>query len=116
MGSLGTVNRITPTEQAVNILATEIQKDLNGYYKDWDIENWAEYLDATGRDSADFKEDAYYLLNHFDWRSVGLDPMGPFTDDLEILDDNVPGGVLSYRKLMDLVRKRVFKKEEEEVL
>ena len=87
-------------ERAVEIIVEDIRTDVEGYYQDWEIENWQEYLDATGRDSADFKEDVYYMLSHSEINGTGF---MRFTDDCEIIEDD--GTVVSYRQLMNQVRK-----------
>ncbi len=91
---------MTNTEKAVNAIVAEIRNDLDGYYSDWDISSWKELLRAYGHDSASMKEDVYYILGHTD----GFDPM-LCTDDCEIFDDTVPGGITSYRQLIAKVRK-----------
>lgn len=93
---------MTNIEKVVNIIITDIKNDLEDYYSDWEIENWKEYLDATGRDSADFKEDVYYMLNHAE-NLEGTE----FNDDLDIYDNSVNGGFITYRQLMHKVRKEI---------
>jgi hypothetical protein len=89
-------------ELAVKLVVEDIKSDLDGYYKDSGIETWADYLDETGRDSADVKEDVRYTLaSYSDFNNVDL-----YLNDcneLELED----GSVLTYRKLMNAVRKQL---------
>lgn len=89
-------------ELAVKIIVVDIETDLDGYYKDSEIETWADYLEETGRDSADVKEDVRFTLaSYSDFNNVDL-----YLNDcneLELED----GSVLTYRKLMNAVRKQL---------
>lgn len=89
-------------ELTVKIIVVDIETDLDGYYKDSGIETWADYLEETGRDSADVKEDVRFTLaSYSDFNNVDL-----YLNDcneLELED----GSVLTYRKLMNAVRKQL---------
>lgn len=91
---------MTNLEIAKKLIIEDIRNDLNGYYSNWGIESWKEYLDATGRDSGDIKEDVYYILSH----SEELKGIDTFTDDCEIIDGDE---IISYRSLMNEVRKEL---------
>lgn len=89
-------------ELCVNLVVNDIKEDLTGYYKDSGIETYADYLEETGRDSKDMKEDVRYTLaDYSDFNNVDL-----YLNDcneLELED----GSVLTYRKLMNAVRKQL---------
>lgn len=80
----------------VKLVVEDIKADLTGYYKDSDIETWADYLEETGCDSSDVKDNVYYVLRNADIY---------FNDSNELeLED---GSLLTYRKLMNAVRKEL---------
>ena len=85
----------------VKLVVEDIKSDLEGYYKDSGIETWADYLEETGRDSKDMKDDVRYTLaSYSDFNNVDL-----YLDDcneLELED----GSLLTYRKLMNAVKKK----------
>lgn len=86
----------------VKLIVDDVKADLTGYYKDSDIETWSDYVEETGRDSADVKADVLYTLNSYsDFNNVDL----YFNDCSELeLED---GTLLTYRKLMNAVRKEL---------
>lgn len=94
---------MTKLQTIINLIADDVKKELNGYYSDWEIENWSEMLYAFGQTSSDFKEDCRYLIdqylndNRLDWL---------ITDDLEI--ETEEGKLVPYRKWISMVRKEVF--------
>lgn len=88
----------------VKLVVEDIKGDLDGYYKDSEIETWSDYLEETGCDSAEMKENVLYTLNRYsDDNNVDL----YFNDSSELeLED---GSLLTYRKLMNAVRKELKK-------
>lgn len=89
-------------ELATKLVVEDIKSDLEGYYKDSGVETWADYLEETGRDSKDMKDDVRYTLaSYSDFNNVEL----YFNDcnELELED----GSLLTYRKLMNAVRKEL---------
>ena len=88
----------------VKLVVEDIKEDLTGYYKDSGIETWTDYLEETGRDSKDMKDDVRYTLaSYSDFNNVDL-----YLNDcneLELED----GSLLTYRKLMNSVRKELKK-------
>lgn len=89
-------------ELATKLVVEDIKEDLNGYYKDCGIRTWTEYLEETGCDSQDVKDNVYYVLNRYsNENNVYL----YFNDSNELeLED---GSILTYRKLMNKVRKEL---------
>lgn len=88
----------------IKLVVEDIKEDLTGYYKDSEIETWSDYLEETGCDSAEMKENVLYTLNRYsDGNNVDL----YFNDcnELELED----GSLLTYRKLMNAVRKELKK-------
>lgn len=88
----------------IKLVVEDIKEDLTGYYKDSEIETWSDYLEETGCDSAEMKENVLYTLNRYsDDNNVDL----YFNDcnELELED----GSLLTYRKLMNAVRKELKK-------
>ena len=86
----------TLKEKAIRLVVEDIKADLTGYYKDCEIETWADYLEETGCDSSDVKDNTYYVLRNADIY---------FNDSNELeLED---GSLLTYRKLMNAVRKEL---------
>lgn len=89
-------------ELCVKLVVEDVKADLDGYYKDNGIETWGDYLEETGRDSKEVKDDVLYTLNRYsDDNDVDL----YFNDcnELELED----GSLLTYRKLMNAVRKEL---------
>lgn len=89
-------------ELCVKLVVDDVKADLEGYYKNSDIETWGDYLEETGRDSKEVKDDVLYTLNRYsDDNDVDL----YFNDcnELELED----GSLLTYRKLMNAVRKQL---------
>ena len=86
----------------VKLVVEDIKSDLEGYYKDSGIETWADYLEETGCDSKEMKENVLYVLNKYsDENDIDL----YFNDSSELeLED---GSILTYRKLMNRVRKEL---------
>ena len=88
----------------VKLVVEDIKEDLTGYYKDSGIETWADYLEETGRDSKDMKDDVRYTLaSYSDFNNSDL-----YLNDcneLELED----GSLLTYRKIMNKVRKELKK-------
>lgn len=88
----------TLKEKAIKLVVEDIKADLTGYYKDCGIENWSDYLEETGCDSSDVKDNVMYVLRNADIY---------FNDSNELeLED---GSLLTYRKLMNAVRKELKK-------
>lgn len=89
-------------ELCIKLIVDDVKADLEGYYKNSDIETWADYVEETGRDSADVKADVMYTLNSYsDFNNVDL----YFNDSSELeLED---GTLLTYRKLMNAVRREL---------
>ena len=86
----------------VKLVVEDIKEDLAGYYEDSGIETWADYLEETGCDSKEMKENVLYVLNKYsDENDIDL----YFNDSSELeLED---GSILTYRKLMNRVRKEL---------
>lgn len=83
-------------EKAIELIVNDIKKDLNDeYYKEYEIESWSEYLDATGQDSKTLKENVVYILNNED---IYLNDSYELENGFELV---------SFRKLMSLVRKQL---------
>lgn len=89
-------------EIAINLIVNDIKEDLEGYYSDCGIKTWSEYLDETGCDSADVKDNVYYVLNRYS-NENNVDLYFNDSNELELED----GSVLTYRKLMNAVRKQL---------
>lgn len=86
----------TLKEKAIELVVEDIKSDLTGYYKDCEIETWSDYLDETGCDSSDIKDNVMYVLRKEEIY---------FNDSNELeLED---GSLLTYRKLMNAVRKEL---------
>lgn len=92
----------TKLELAVKLVVEDIKSDLDGYYKDSGIETWADYLEETGRDSREVKEDVYYTLNKYS-NDNNVELYFNDCNELELED----GSLLTYRKLMNKVRKQL---------
>lgn len=89
-------------EIAINLIVNDIKEDLEGYYSDCGIKTWSEYLEETGRDSSDFKEDVHYILMNYSYiNNVDM----YLNDSYELELEN--GEIISYRKLMNMVRKQL---------
>ena len=93
---------MTNLQTAVQIIVNDYKATLQEDYSDWDIHSWSDMIDAFGQDSRGVKEDVIYVL------------MGAkiyLNDDCELEEQD--GTIISYRKLMNEVRKemkkRVFK-------
>lgn len=86
----------------IKLVVEDVKEDLTGYYKDSDIETWADYVEETGRDSADVKADVYYTLNKYSEEN-GVDLYFNDCNELELED----GSLLTYRKLMNAVRREL---------
>ena len=93
---------MTNLEKAVQIIVNDYKTTLQNDYSDWDIHSWSDMVEAFGQDSKDIKEDVIYTLRGAD---IYLN------DDCELEEQD--GTTISYRKLMNEVRKemkkRVFK-------
>ena len=89
-------------ELCIKLVVDDVKADLTGYYKNSGIETWSDYVEETGRDSADVKADVMYTLNSYsDFNNVDL----YFNDCSELeLEDRT---LLTYRKLMNAVRKEL---------
>lgn len=88
----------------IKLVVEDIKSDLDGYYKDSEIETWADYLEETGRDSKEVKEDVYYTLNRYS-NDNNVELYFNDCNELELED----GSLLTYRKLMNAVRKELKK-------
>lgn len=86
----------------IKLVVEDIKGDLTGYYKDSEIETWADYLEETGRDSKEVKEDVYYTLNRYS-NDNNVELYFNDCNELELED----GSLLTYRKLMNAVRKQL---------
>lgn len=86
----------------IKLVVEDVKADLTGYYKDADIETWADYVEETGRDSADVKSDVMYTLNRYSEEN-NADLYFNDCNELELED----GTLLTYRKLMNAVRKEL---------
>lgn len=91
-------------ELCIKLVVDDVKADLTGYYKDSGIETWADYVEETGRDSADVKADVYYTLNRYSEEN-NVDLYFNDCSELELED----GSLLTYRKLMNAVRKELKK-------
>ena len=93
---------MTNLEKAVQIIVNDYKITLQNDYSDWDINSWSEMIEAFGQDSRGVKEDVIYVL-------MGANIY--LNDDCELEEQD--GTTISYRKLMNEVRKemkkRVFK-------
>ena len=89
----------------VKLVVEDVKADLDGYYKDSGIETWADYLEETGRDSKAVKEDVRYILADYSDFHINANLYLNDYDELEIED----GSLLTYRKLMNAVRKELKK-------
>lgn len=89
-------------EKAVQIIVNDYKTTLQNDYSDWDINSWSDMIEAFGQDSRGVKEDVIYVL-------MGANIY--LNDDCELEEQD--GTTISYRKLMNEVRKemknRVFK-------
>lgn len=90
-------------ELATKLVAEDVKSDLDGYYKDWGIKTWSEYLEETGRDSNAMKEDVRYILAYYSDFHINANLYLDDCDELELED----GSLLTYRKLMNAVRKKL---------
>lgn len=91
-------------ELCIKLVVDDVKADLTGYYKDSDIETWADYVEETGRGSKEVKEDVYYTLNKYSEEN-SIDLYFNDCNELELED----GTLLTYRKLMNAVRKELKK-------
>lgn len=94
---------MTRFELAVKVLVDDYKKEINDYYSDWEIESWSELLNAFGQSSADAKEDVMYILMRHEnetGEKVALNDLGELEEE--------DGNIISYRKLMNAVRKQLF--------
>lgn len=91
-------------ELCIKLVVDDVKADLTGYYKNSGIETWADYVEETGRDSADVKADVYYTLNRYSEEN-NADLYFNDCSELELED----GSLLTYRKLMNAVRKELKK-------
>ena len=89
-------------ELATKLVVEDVKSDLDGYYKDNGIETWADYLEETGCDSKEMKENVLYVLNKYSDEN-GIDLYFNDSSELELED----GSLLTYRKLMNAVRKEL---------
>ena len=87
----------------VKLVVEDIKSDLEGYYKNSGIETWADYLEETGRDSKDMKDDVRYILSDYSDFHINANLYLNDCDELELED----GSILTYRKLMNRVRKEL---------
>lgn len=98
---------MTNLENAVQIIVNDYKTTLQSDYSGWDIHSWSDMIGAFGQDSQDVKEDVVYTLKEAD---IFLN------DDFGLEEQD--GSVVTYRKLMNAVRKEmknrgIFKKEGE---
>lgn len=98
---------MTNLENAVRIIVNDYKSTLQNDYSDWDIHSWSDMIGAFGQDSKGVKEDVIYTLKEADIF---------FNDDCEFEEQD--GSVITYRKLMNVVRKEmknsgIFRKEGE---
>ncbi len=93
---------MTNLQIAIKVISDYIQQELSDdYYKDDDIKNWAEMLEAFGWDSEDAKEEIRTVLwDYANENNVDCD----LNDDDEIEDND---GFTSYRKLTSEIRKEL---------
>ena len=91
---------MTNLENAVKILADDYERTIKNEYCDWDINSWSDMIEAFGQDSQGIKEDVIYTLRE---ESIFLN------DDCELEEQD--GTVVSYRKLMNAVRKEMKNRE-----
>ena len=93
---------MTNLEKAVQIIVNDYKTTLQNDYSDWNINSWSDMIEAFGQDSRGVKEDVIYVL-------MGANIY--LNDDCELEEQD--GTTISYRKLMNEVRKemknRVFK-------
>lgn len=89
-------------EIAIKLVVNDIKEDLEGYYSDCGIKTWSEYLEETGRDSSDFKEDVHYILMNYSNKN-DIDVYLNDSSELELEN----GEIVSYRKIMNMVRKQL---------
>lgn len=90
-------------ELATKLVVEDVKSDLDGYYKDWGIKTWSEYLEETGRGSNAMKEDVRYILADYSDFHINANLYLNDCDELELED----GSLLTYRKLMNAVRKQL---------
>lgn len=93
---------MTNLQIAVKVISDYLQQELSDdYYKDDDIKNWSEMLEAFGWDSEDAKEEIRMVLwDYANENNVDCD----LNDDDEIEDND---GFTSYRKLTSEIRKEL---------
>ena len=93
---------MTNLEIAVKVISDYLQQELSDdYYKDDDIKNWAEMLEAFGWDSEDAKEEIRTVL----WDYANENHVDCDLNDDDEIEDN--GGFTSYRKLTSEIRKEL---------
>ena len=90
---------MTNLEKAVQIIVNDYKATLQNDYSDWDIHSWSDMVEAFGQDSRGVKEDVIYTLRGAD---IYLN------DDCELEEQD--GTIISYRKLMNEVRKELKNK------
>lgn len=98
---------MTNLENAVRIIVNDYKTTLQNDYSDWDIHSWSDMIEAFGQGSKGVKEDVIYTLKE----------AGIFLNDDFGLEEQ-DGSVITYRKLMNAVRKEmknsgIFRKEGE---
>lgn len=89
-------------ELCIKLVVEDVKEDLTGYYKDSGINTWSEYLEETGCDSADVKDNVYYVLNRYS-NENNVELYFNDSNELELED----GSILTYRKFMNRVRKEL---------
>lgn len=87
---------MTNLEKAVNVLVYDYEMAIKGEYYNWNINSWSDMVEAFGQDSQGVKEDVIYTLRE---ANIFLN------DDCELEEQD--GTVVSYRKLMNAVRKEM---------
>lgn len=90
---------MTNLEKAVKVLVYDYEMAIKDEYYNWNINSWSDMIEAFGQDSKDVKEDVIYTLRG---ANIYLNDNG----ELEEQD----GTIISYRKLMNEVRKEMKNK------
>lgn len=95
---------MTKFELAVKVIVDNIKEELENY-KEWEIENWSDMLNAFGFDSNDMRQEIEYYLESYSDANERTNLYLTVDHELEI-----ENGFITYRQLTNAVRKELFNK------
>ena len=114
---------MTRLERVVELIANSMNEDIKSEEERFDFKfdrtNMKDYLEEIrwGMSSGEFKEEVRYLVTEHDndlYRNgyVCEELYISMNDDCEVIDND--GRLYTYRQIMNFVRKKVFKNNNEE--